>query len=149
MRRPPSARCFFPRLTLIQLQERTMSVLRSCLLISVILTLSACDTRTSCRTPWQYCGSAGKPLKNRQCPRRLVNYSSNFSPSKRLPTRKTYILAGSSNGVSVDAVEVGECCSLPCYLTNGQNVSVTVVFTAGKSNLYFRTKISHLFSIPR
>ena len=49
----------------------------------------------------------------------------------------------------MDAVEVGECCSLPCYLTNGQNVSVTVVFTAGKSNLCFHTKISHHFSISR
>ena len=40
--------------------------------------------------------------------------------------------AGSSNGISVDLVKVSNCCSLPCYFTKGENVSVTVVFTAGK-----------------
>ena len=42
------------------------------------------------------------------------------------------ISAGSSNGISVDLVKVSNCCSLPCYFTKGENVSVTVVFTAGK-----------------
>ena len=57
---------------------------------------------------------------------------------------------GSTNGISVDIVEVGDCCSLPCYFTNGQNVSSTIVFTAGVEKgvslariLYYNTPIQH------
>ena len=44
--------------------------------------------------------------------------------------------AGSTNGITVDAVQVANCCSLPCYFTNGQNASFAVVFTAGISHSF-------------
>ena len=39
---------------------------------------------------------------------------------------------GSINGISMDKLEVANCCSLPCYFVNGHNASMTVVFTASE-----------------
>ena len=86
----------------------------------LLLGIAVTDCLATCRTPWKYCGTSGKQIMH--------------FPSKKLDGLIFLLVcAGSTTGVSVDTLDVANCCSLPCYLNNGQNVSVTVVFTASKS----------------
>ena len=58
------------------------------------------------------------------------------------------VCVGATNGVSVDKLEISNCCSLPCNFVSGHNASVTVVFTASEfsrisSSIYNNTTQRH------